>query len=187
MRGRTGRALSLVFMTDLRFRPAVPDEAPAVVALINGAYRGESSRAGWTTEADFLEGIRTDVEEVGRLIEADDSIMLLCERNGEAIGCVNLRREGASAYLGMFVVRPDLQNAGIGKRFMQAAEDLVRREWGVRRVFMTVISIREELIAFYERRGYRRTDRFTPFPDTARSTPLIPDLQFVELEKDLAE
>ncbi|HVL89479.1 MAG TPA: GNAT family N-acetyltransferase [Actinomycetota bacterium] len=172
-------------MTELSYRPAVAAEAGSVAALINSAYRGESSRAGWTTEADFLVGLRTDEDEIRDLIGHDGSVILLCERADEIIGCVHLRRDGDSAYLGMFVVRPDLQGAGIGKRFMAAAEDLVRREWDARRITMTVLSLRDELIAFYERRGYRRTGRFTPFPADSRSTPMVQDLRFETLEKDL--
>jgi len=174
-------------VTSVSFRPAVAAEAATLAALINSAYRGESSRAGWTTEADFLEGIRTDEDEMRRLIEGDGSVVLLCVRDTEIVGCVHLRRDGDSAYLGMFVVRPDLQGGGLGTRFMQAAEDLVRREWGAKRMTMTVISIRDELIAFYERRGYRRTARFTPFPPDARSTPLVEGLRFEELEKHLTD
>lgn len=174
-------------MTTETFRPAVAAEADALAALINSAYRGESSRAGWTTEADFLVGIRTDAAEIRALIAAEGSIVLVCERDGEIIGCVHLRHEGTSAYFGMFVVRPDLQGSGLGKRFMAAAEDLVRQRWNVARMRMTVISIRDELIAFYERRGYRRTGRFSPFPPDARSTPIVEGLQFEELEKTLTE
>ena len=36
--------------------PAQDSELEAVAALVNSAYRGDSSRVGWTTEADYLSG-----------------------------------------------------------------------------------------------------------------------------------
>lgn len=167
------------------FRVARPDEAAFIAALINSAYRGESSRAGWTTEADLLEGLRTDEAEVRELIEREDSVMLLCERGGTIVGCVHLQREGSGAYLGMLVVRPDLQAGGVGKEFLRAAENFVRDRWDTATMRMTVISRRAELIAFYERRGYRRTGRMRPFPAEALSASRVGPLEFEDLEKDL--
>jgi len=170
----------------LAFRKAVGGDASRVTALVNSAYRGDSSRAGWTTEADLLEGIRTGENEVRDLISGPGSMILLCVREGEIVGSVHLRREGTGAYLGLFVVEPSLQGGGIGKEFMRAAEDLVRREWAAKKMTMTVITLRHELIAFYERRGYRRTGERTPWPEgESRSTPQVPGLEFEVLEKDL--
>ncbi|MEP7084731.1 MAG: GNAT family N-acetyltransferase [Betaproteobacteria bacterium] len=91
-----------------------------------------------------------------------------------------------SGYLGLFVVRPGLQGVGIGKQFMQTAETLAQQEWGITKMTMTVITVRQELIAFYERRGYRRTGRVRPFPaDAGASVPRIKDLQFEVFEKNL--
>lgn len=167
------------------FVVALADQAGLIAALINSAYRGDSSRAGWTTEADLLEGLRTDQSEVRDLIGRRDSVMLLCERDGHTIGCVHLQREGDGAYLGMLVVRPDLQGGGIGKEFLRAAEAFVRERWSVTRMRMTVINRRAELIAFYERRGYRRTGRTRPFPAEALSASRVGPLEFEDLEKDL--
>ena len=87
----------------------------------------------------------------------------------------------------MFVVRPDLQGGGIGKHFIQAAEDIVQQEWGSTKMTMTVITLRLELIAFYERRGYRRTGELLPFPDDPdKGIQLVQNLQFEMLEKYLA-
>lgn len=171
---------------DLSFRKARGDDASAIAALVNSGYRGEVSRAGWTTEADYLVGKRTDEDEVRALIASPDSILLLCLQGEEIIGSVHLHREGDAAYLGMFVVRPTLQGQGIGKCFLSAAEQTVQREWSSKRIYMTVISLRNELIAYYERRGYKRTGRFEPFPiEDKRSTALVSDLRFEVLEKDL--
>lgn len=170
----------------LTFRTARADDAPAIAALVNRGYRGDASRAGWTTEADFLVGKRTDEDEVLALLGAPGSMILLCLHADEIVGSVHLKRDDDGAYLGMFVVLPTLQGQGIGKQFLQAAEDAVQRTWHSARIYMTVITLRAELIAFYERRGYRRTGRFEPFPtDDARSTALVDHLQFEVLEKSL--
>lgn len=168
----------------LAFRPATAADIPAIVALVNSAYRGDSSRAGWTTEADLLGGQRTDAEEVASLLAAADSGLLLAWRGDELVGSVHLQKAGADACLGMLAVRPTLQGAGIGKALMAEAEQRVREQWQAARILMTVITLRPELIAFYERRGYRRTGVLKPFPDSERfGIPRVDGLALEVLEK----
>jgi GNAT superfamily N-acetyltransferase len=170
----------------LSFRPATPADVPAVVALVNSAYRGESSRLGWTTEADLLDGTRTDSDEVAGLVDQPQSLLLLCERDRQLLGSMHLQQRGDTVCLGMFTVRPGLQGRGIGKIFLAAAEDLARQRLGAVRMCMEVITLRTELIAFYERRGYRRTGLFSAFPTAPRyGIPRIATLQLERLEKPL--
>src|ERR1700693_1448319 len=138
----------------LCLRKATKEDSGRIADLVNSAYRGDSSRQGWTTEAELLDGDRINQEEVRSLIEAERSMILLCLDGTEIIGSVHLRKMDSAAYLGLFVVKPTLQGMGIGKRFMRAAENIAQKEWGVARMSMTVITRREELIAYYERRGY---------------------------------
>ena len=177
---------SSVSLPILSFRKARIDETDFIVKLVNSAYRGESSKAGWTTEADLLDGQRTDSGEIINLIEDENSMILLCLQDDEIIGSVNLQHKDKNAYLGMFVVRPTLQGAGIGKCFIQAAEDIAKQEWNSQKMTMSVITLREELIAFYERRGYRRTGEILPFPDNiANGIQKVENLEFETLEKNL--
>lgn len=170
------------------FRPARREEAEQLVHFVNSAYRGDSSRVGWTTEADLLDGQHTDEEELRALIQAEGSLLLLCLQGAAIVGSVSLQNIGDAAYLGMLVSRPDLQGQGIGKQLIQAAEDFVQQEWGVRKMQMTVITLRRELLAFYERRGYRRTGLIKPFPTDVRfGIPRVEGLQFEVLEKELTE
>ncbi|MBC3873409.1 GNAT family N-acetyltransferase [Undibacterium flavidum] len=170
----------------LTFRIAQKNDALAITDLVNSAYRGDSSRAGWTTEADLLTGVRVNPEDVRELIETEDSLILLCLRDGIIIGSVNLLRTDNAAYLGMFAVNPELQGGGIGKQFMQAAEELVKQRWQAKKMWMTVITTRHELIAYYERRGYQRTGRIKPFPaEVPDECRLVKDIQMEELEKIL--
>ena len=171
----------------LEFRKAAAADAQAIVDLVNSGYRGDASRAGWTTEADYLVGLRTDRNEIIRLIDDADTMLLLCLSEGVIVGSVQLQRTAKAAYLGMFVVRPNLQGQGIGRQFLAAAESAIAREWRSAKIQMTVITLRNELIAYYERRGYRRTGIFKPFPvEDTRSSLLVPELRFEVLEKDLA-
>lgn len=175
---------------DPAFRCATAADVDTIVALVNSAYRGESSRAGWTTEADILGGQRTDAEEISRLIAAVGSAILLCLRDGEIVGSVHVERvDAATAYLGMLVIRPVLQGLGLGRCFMHEAERFVRAEWGAVRMQMQVITLRHELIAYYERRGYRRTGVTRPFPatDPGFGLPKVEGLKFEVLEKDLGQ
>ncbi|WP_328498097.1 GNAT family N-acetyltransferase [Streptomyces sp. NBC_00414] len=172
----------------LTFRDAVDSDVDALVALIESAYRGDSSRAGWTTEADILEGQRTDPEGVLAVIKSPESRLLTVERDGVVVACCQLEHRGTHAYFGMFAVSPALQGAGLGKVIIAEAERLAKETWGATEMHMTVISVRDDLIAWYERRGYRRTGKMTPFPygDERFGVPQRDDLQFELLAKPLA-
>ena len=178
-------------MTPLSFRPATLADIPALVALVTSAYRGDVSRQGWTTEADLLDGQRIDSEVLRHDIERPRSRVILAEFDAPAgpllAACVHVAEEDGAGYLGMFSVQPDHQGGGIGKQVMVEAERYAREELRLPSMRMTVIDIRDELIAFYERRGYRRTGITKPFPygDERYGIPRRDDLRFEILQKDL--
>lgn len=173
----------------LTYRDATDADVDALVALIESAYRGDASRAGWTTEADILQGQRTDPQGVLEVVKAPDSRLLTVERDGRIVACCQLEHRGAHAYFGMFAVSPALQGAGLGKAIIAEAERQARTTWGVTEMHMTVISVRDDLIAWYERRGYRRTGETTPFPygDERFGIPQRADLRFELLVKPLCD
>ena len=152
----------------LHFHKAEISDAQSIAALINLAYRGESSRKGWTTEADILDGARTTIKEIASIIKRDDAFILIGSFNDEIVAtmcceCQELAFKSTS-HFGMIAVKPSLQNKGYGKNLIKAAEAITFREWRVVGFHMAVISIRHELIAFYERLGYKRTGEFVEFP-----------------------
>ncbi|GAB2885613.1 GNAT family N-acetyltransferase [Streptomyces mayteni] len=178
--------------TDLKFRPAGEADVPALVALVESAYRGDASRAGWTTEADLLDGQRTDPEGVRAVITAPGSQLLAVLRDDDLVACCHLERRVdpsglVAGYFGMFAVRPGLQGGGVGRQVLAEAERRAAAEWGAREMRMRVISARDELIAWYERRGYTRTGRLAPFPygDERFGIPRRSDLAFELLVKPL--
>lgn len=152
----------------LNFHKAELIDASAISELVNSAYRGDSSRAGWTTEADLLDGLRTNTQEIASIIKRDDAFILIGVLNDQIIATICCERQIAhgryTAHLGMIAVKPTLQNQGHGAVIIQAAEAIAMREWRVVGFYMAVISIRSELIAFYERLGYTRTGEFKDFP-----------------------
>ena len=172
----------------LTFRFAGLSDVAGIVALVDSAYRGEASRAGWTTEADLLDGQRTDGEAVGAIVRGGNGALLLAEDEGRLVGCCQLeRRAGDVVYFGMFSIRPGEQGQGLGRLVLAHAEQVARDDWGARTMVMTVLMQRGDLIAWYERRGYRRTGETSPFPyGNARfGIPKRDDLAFVELARDL--
>jgi GNAT superfamily N-acetyltransferase len=173
--------------TQLAFRNAAPADAPAIVALVESAYRGDASRAGWTTEADLLDGQRVDAAGVEEIIAKPASRVLLGESSGKLLVCCHVEKQGDACYFGMFSVRPGLQGGGIGRRMLAEAERIACGEWKCIKMEMTVISVRDDLIAWYERRGYRRSGVFKPFPygDERFGIPKRDDLRFEILEKPL--
>jgi GNAT superfamily N-acetyltransferase len=170
----------------IELREASAADVGALVALINSVYRGDSSRRGWTTEADLLDGQRTDAREVSELIAAPDSVFLVTDDAQGLLGCVHLARDGDQAWLGMFSIRPGHQGLGLGAALLSDAERWVKDRWRVASMRMSVISVRSELIAYYQRRGYRTTGEALPFPTDPRfGIPKVRSLEFAVLEKRL--
>jgi ribosomal protein S18 acetylase RimI-like enzyme len=170
----------------LRTRYAGAADVPAVAALIEAAYRGPDAQRGWTTESHLLTGPRTNEADIAALLtDAAESRFLLAELDGIPVACALVQRAGDGAYFGMFAVDPHHQAGGIGRSVLLACEDVARVEWGATSMTMTVINLREELIAWYERRGYARTGGRKPFPFHEAVGALRDDFDFVELRKPL--
>jgi predicted N-acetyltransferase YhbS len=168
-------------MTDLTIRDATPADIPALHALIESAYRGDASRAGWTTEADLLDGQRTDPDPAQALLTA--------WRDGDLIGCILIAdRNHGVGYFGMLSVNPRLQAAGTGRRLIEAAHAALAERFGANRVRISVLPQRTELIRWYERLGYAATGETLPFPyGNARfGLPRRDDLSFIVMETALA-
>ena len=169
------------------FRAATTADIPALVELVTSAYRGDASRAGWTTEADLLDGPRIDPDVLRQDLQRKRSRIVVAEHDGALQACAHVAEEDGTGYFGMFAVRPGLQGAGLGKQLLAEAERVARQEWRLPSMRMTVIDVREELIAFYQRRGYARTGVKKPFPygDERFGLPRRDDLRFEVLEKPL--
>jgi ribosomal protein S18 acetylase RimI-like enzyme len=176
-------------VSTLRYRTATPSDADAVLALVRRAYRGASSRAGWTTEADLLDDQRIDLPGVQNKITRSDGFVLLAEdESATLIACCELAaRRGRLGYFGMFAVEPTRQAGGLGSRVLAEAERRAQADLAATRMEMGVIAQRAELIAWYERRGYRRTGERWPFPyrELVNGRALRDDLFFVVLRKEL--
>ncbi len=162
---------------------AVAEDISSLNTLINSAYRGEFSKKGWTTEAHLLEGGRTTEAELLEIIKNDSNTILKFSDNGKIIGCVLLKAKANELYLGMLTVSPELQNSGVGKKLLQQAE-IFASELRLPKIVMTVISVREELIAWYKRNGYVDTGAREPFPVSDVFNPTTQEpLEFMVLEK----
>ena len=174
-------------MPSLSFRPATSADIAALVPLITSAYRGESSRKGWTTEADLLDGSRIHPDVLRGDIERPRSRVLIALQDQQMLACAHVCDEAGVGYFGMFAVRPNLQNTGVGRAVLAEAERVACEDWQLPLMRMTVIDLREELIAWYVRRGYRRTGikKLFPATDERFGLPRRDDLQFEILEKIL--
>lgn len=163
--------------------PATLQDIPELNQLVNSAYRGESSKKGWTTEEHLLGGIRTDEADLAASLQKPNVTILKYTESGKIIGSVYLEKQADKLYLGMLTVSPELQGGGIGKKLMQAAESFAREQL-LKKISMTVISVRKELIEYYERRGYVNTGETKPFPmnDPKFGIPKQ-HLEFIVMEK----
>ena len=160
-------------------------DASRLTQLVNRAYRGDASRQGWTTEAHLLDGQRIDEDGVREMLAVPGAAMLLClGENNELLGSFHVHASGQKVYLSMLAVDPAGQAQGVGRFLIQAAEDYGRQH-GCTMSKMTVISVRAELIAYYERQGYRQTGATEPFPTDPRYGIPKQPLTLLVLEKPL--
>lgn len=162
-------------------------DIPRLLEIINGCYRGEESKRGWTTEADLIAGeIRTDAADLTGIIAKENATILKCTHSTAGIlGSVYLEKKGDRLYLGMLSVDTAWQAGGIGKRMLKAAEEYAL-SLGCRAIVMQVVSARTSLMEWYERHGYQATGERKPFDGDPRfGVPMIP-LEFVIFEKKLA-
>jgi predicted N-acetyltransferase YhbS len=175
--------------SSLNIRPAGRPDIPALHALIESAYRGDSARQGWTHEADLLDGQRTDPESLTEIIDDPDQRILVALDGPDIIGCVQIaRKENGKSYLGLLSVDPLRQATGLGKQLISAAEHAAATYFGAHVIELTVIKQRSELIAYYNRRGYSATCEERPFPfdDERFGLPRTSELVFVVLAKSIA-
>jgi ribosomal protein S18 acetylase RimI-like enzyme len=181
------------------FRYATQADVAILVDLIERAYRGPETAGSWMSEAHLLKGPRTSVEDISGLIAQPDSRFLVAEDFAESriIGCCLLQKtkavDGASgkpadaaAYFGMFAIDPSIHTSGLGKTVLAEAERRVRELWNAKAMVMTVISVRDLLIAYYQRRGYQLTGARHPFPFSESTGEVTRDFDLVEMKKDLA-
>jgi N-acetylglutamate synthase-like GNAT family acetyltransferase len=181
-------------MLKLEFRLATINDADAIHALIELAYRGDGG--GWASESDILKGPRTTIGEVRRLLSAPLSRFVLGEADGRLVACALIQKTGdvdcatdgpsdGAAYFGMFAVDPALREGGVGKSVLAQSERQARALWASSAMVMTVISLREVLIQWYERRGYKKTGVRIPFPFDETTGEVRRDFDLVELKKVL--
>jgi ribosomal protein S18 acetylase RimI-like enzyme len=158
----------------------------AIKDLLNITYRGEASKKGWTSEAALIAGdSRTDESTVSQVMQQAGNIFLkYLNDEHESIACVNLQQHGSKIYLGMFGVMPHLQGTGIGKQLLKAAEEYALQA-GCNAIYMSVISVRSELVDWYKRHGYIDTGKIVPFKEDAISGRHLKPLEFMTLEKQL--
>jgi ribosomal protein S18 acetylase RimI-like enzyme len=170
--------------SNMNIRPGTPEDIPIIVRLVNSAYRGEDGQVGWTNEAHLIGGPRTREADVEELLLDSGSVILTGWKDGELEGCVYLKEEEGKLYLGMLSVWPAKQGLGIGKALMAAGMEYARRQ-GCKVIRITVISVREELIAWYERHGFRRTGDVEPFHTGERFGTQKKQLELAVLEKEV--
>ena len=167
------------------FRFATTADAAEVHALIERAYRGSVAATGWTNETELLEGPRSTLAEVASIIADSESRFVLATANGALVASALIRKYRDGAYFGMFAVDPTLQQAGIGKMHIARCEADARSLWHAKFLRLTVISLRDELIGWYERRGFVRTGEHEPFPFDEAPGALRTDFDLVVLQKPL--
>lgn len=165
---------------------ATINDIPQLLQLINNAYRGEEAKKGWTHEADLIDGtVRTDAASLKELIQKPNAVFLKYALDDTIVGCVYLEKKESKLYLGMLSVSPQIQAQGIGKELLKASDDYAKQN-DCNKIEMTVISVRKELIAWYERNGYQQTSKTELFPADGRFGNPKQPLKFVYLEKHIS-
>lgn len=177
----------MIIFSDKQISLATPEDAAIITSLLNSAYRGDSSKQGWTTEAHLIAGdVRTNEMSLQEIINLDNSVVLkYLNEQQKIIGCVNLQKHGSKIYLGMLSVAPQLQGAGVGKALLNAAEEYAAQV-NCKTIYMSVISARQELIDWYQRNGYQDTGERKPFVEDDLTGKHLQQLSFMMMEKELS-
>ncbi|MEP7238068.1 MAG: GNAT family N-acetyltransferase [Ferruginibacter sp.] len=171
--------------SNLHITIASKADIAAIKNLLNNAYRGESSKQGWTTEADLIAGeIRTDENNVQEVMLQPGSVFLIYKDEQQVMGCVNLQKHDNKLYLGMFSVSPQLQGGGIGKQLLKAAEEYAMH-LQLSAIYMSVVSVRTELIDWYKRHGYTDTGERKSFTEDGLTGKHLQPLEFMTMEKTI--
>jgi ribosomal protein S18 acetylase RimI-like enzyme len=173
------------------FIPATEADIEELAAFVNNAYRGQSAEAGWASEAKLLTGQRIDSAMLADMLSSDNLTILLMrdQAHGSLTGCIALERPPGSTvgYLSMLSIAPLRQAEGLGRTLLSKAERDLKAQ-GATRIRITVIWLRQTLIEWYQRRGYRLTGEREPFPyaDLRIGVPLRDDLYFLAMEKPIS-
>jgi N-acetylglutamate synthase-like GNAT family acetyltransferase len=172
----------------VNFQLARASDAEAIAELVESAYRGELSKQGWTTEADLLDGQRTDAKAVLELIGAARSEIWLAYNETILLACAHIEMQSDGCHFGMFAVRPTLQASGVGKALLAHCEASAKANFAAEQMLLSVIWTRESLMQFYQRRGYQLNGEKLPFPygDERFGKPKRDDLYFLVMDKPLA-
>lgn len=163
-------------------------DAQKIVNLVNSVYRGEKALKSWTTEAALIDGQRVDVEMINQIISDPTQVILLLEEDNQLIGCVNLQKKSETeCFLGMLSVSLEHQGQGIAKKIIEYCENFARNYYQSKKMVLFVITVRQELMSFYERRGYTRTGQTHDFPygEPKWGLPKVLGLKLEKLEKKL--
>ena len=169
----------------ITFRGAEPADVVGIVALVNEAYRAPTADNAWTSEATLIAGARIDTSAVQHLLAEADSVLIVGEHAGAVVACIHVSRDEQEAHIGLFAVARAWQGRGLGRRLLAHAE-AVAQDMGARRAAMRVVTQRADLIAFYERCGYRRTGEVGAYPvGEGVGTPRVPGLTVEALTKAL--
>jgi ribosomal protein S18 acetylase RimI-like enzyme len=163
-----------------------------IVALMNHAYRGTGDATSWTSEDGYITGDRITAATLrDEMREKQDALFLqwVEDPNVEPTGCVCLEPvDPETWYLGSLAIDPKVQNSGLGKKLLYTAEEWIK-ERGGKKVRMSVVNVRDTLISWYERHGYKLTGETESFPyaDNRFGIPTRADLHFVILEKTIEQ
>lgn len=171
-------------------RPATPEDVPAIDVLVKAAYRRGKGKSSWTNEDRLVAGKRISVEELEAIVaDPSKAIIVLEGEDRGLIGCVLVEdHRSGECHIGLLSVDPDLQSAGVGTRLLRGAEEFAVKQFGSRRAIMWILEGRDELLAWYERTGYRTTGQTEPFPGPeSGAVPLVDGLRFLVIDKTLVQ
>lgn len=170
-------------MSTLLFREALAKDAEDVLNIVNQAYRTEG---GWTTESHLIVGDRLVEEDYLASLTEENRLILLAQEDDRVVGCIEIKIDGTHAHLGMLAVLPDQQNQGIASQLLAKAETLAKQTYQATEAVMLVLDVREELLQYYYRKGYKRADEYVPFPVHLNvGKPINQNLMFEKIVKPL--
>ena len=161
-------------------RLASKADVQQLTMLINTAYR---TRGGWTTEEGMIQGDRIQEKQLYDLLNLENFQLFVLEIDNKLLGCIGVSLGQQVAEIESFAVAPAEQNSGYGKQLLDFAESHIFEIFKKKVIQMSVLNVRIELLAYYQRRGYQLTEKIEAYPLGQNvGEPLIP-LHLLILEK----
>lgn len=148
----------------------------AALEMINVAFRSSDS---WTTDRAIVGVPRITLEQLNEAVEnsGKEDVLMYAFYNENVAGCILIKGDGM---LSMLAVSPSYQSQGVGGLLIQESILYMKSVLRMKLAMVHVFQCRPELLAWYQRIGFKDDGQVIPFP--YKSVLLVDEAPLVVLK-----